>query len=67
MTYKVEYRGGITEKRNPQDSATPRIDDASATRVTDIPNEIEKYHALKEQGIITEEEFTAKKNQLLEI
>jgi hypothetical protein len=33
----------------------------------DIPAEIERYHDLKERGIITEEEFTTKKNQLLNI
>lgn len=33
----------------------------------DIPDQIRKYAALREEGILTEEEFAAKKKQLLSI
>ena len=48
-------------KRNPQlASAAPAAD-------SDIYTEIEKLHGLKEKGIITEDEFAAKKQSLLGI
>ncbi len=40
---------------------------AAAAAPTDAVAEIQKYKALMEQGVITEEEFTAKKRQLLGI
>lgn len=39
--------------------------DKNTERVADIPEQIEKLAALKEKGIITEEEFQAKKSELL--
>lgn len=33
----------------------------------DVPDQIRKYAALREEGILTEEEFAAKKKQLLDI
>ena len=40
---------------------------AATTASTDVVEEIQKYKALMEQGVITEEEFAAKKRQLLGI
>ena len=40
---------------------------AATTTSTDVVEEIQKYKALMEQGVITEEEFAAKKRQLLGI
>ncbi len=40
---------------------------APAARPTDDAAEIQKYAALKGQGLITEEEFEAKKRQILGI
>ncbi len=34
---------------------------------TDMAAEIEKLAALRDQGILTEEEFTAKKQQILDL
>lgn len=41
----------------------PIVDEAPSD--VDVAAQIEKFHALKEKGIITEEEFNAKKAQLL--
>lgn len=37
----------------------------SSISIQNVADELEKYRALKEQGVITEEEFQAKKEQLL--
>ncbi len=37
----------------------------SSISIQSVADELEKYRALKEQGVITEEEFQAKKEQLL--
>lgn len=42
-------------------------EDSSCTSSNDTAAEIERFHSLLEKGIITEEEFAAKKSQLLGI
>lgn len=46
----------------PQNAEQPKIAEQSTQ---DIPEQIEKLSALKEKGIISEEEFQAKKSELL--
>lgn len=46
----------IPDKNNPISSTNNNVSSA---------DELKKYNALKEQGVITEEEFQEKKNQLL--
>lgn len=43
----------------------PAVEEPAPPAALDCSAEIEKFFRLKEQGIITEEEFQAKKNQLL--
>ena len=42
-------------------------EDEKAVPVLSVPDEIRQYKALMDEGIITEEEFQAKKKQLLNI
>ncbi len=44
---------------------TPKLQTPPAQ--TDMVAEIEKLAALRDQGILTEEEFTAKKQQILDL
>ena len=48
----------------PQAGAAPR---RSAGAYVDVPAELKKYKELLDMGAITEEEFEAKKKQLLEL
>jgi membrane protease subunit (stomatin/prohibitin family) len=50
-----------------QAAAPPPPAAAPAPAETDEVSEIKKYAALKEQGLITDEEFEAKKKQILGI
>lgn len=47
--------------------STASNEPTSVTSSNDIASEIERFHALMEKGIITQEEFAAKKSQLLSI
>lgn len=64
--------GSIQQRRqnitpaNPKQEVAPN-EDSAYSAPTDTVAEIERYYKLKEQGIITEEEFSAKKAQLLSI
>lgn len=51
----------ISDKNSPQQIAS------SAAAGQSIADELKKYKELQEQGIITEEEFQAKKAQLLKL
>ena len=52
------------EKSEPQNMATPKAQ-PEAQESNDIVEEIRKYKALLDDGIITPEEFAAKKKQIL--
>lgn len=60
-----QWRRNATPSQPIQDATSP--DDSTCSASTDNASEIERYFNLKEQGIITEEEFSAKKAQLLGI
>lgn len=47
--------------------AAAQKQNALPTTSKDVPEELKKYKALLEQGVITEEEFEAKKAQLLKL
>lgn len=46
-------------------SAAPPLAEPAASPTNDIPAEIRRFAELRDQGIITEEDFNAKKQQLL--
>ena len=50
-----------------QDAQIAELQAQAAAAETDPAAEIQKYAALKEQGLITEEEFAAKKKAILGI
>lgn len=60
-----QWRQNIAPSQPVQCAASP--DDSACSASKDNASEIERYFSLKEQGIITEEEFSAKKAQLLGI
>ncbi len=58
--------------KNPDEMTNDELDEAINTAGIDLPDEepdymdeLEKLAGLKENGVITEEEFEAKKNQLM--
>ncbi|GHU42188.1 hypothetical protein FACS1894111_05680 [Clostridia bacterium] len=54
-------------QRNLQKVSEESSDSQVTDSVVDVAAEIQKFHDLKEKGIISEEEFTAKKEKLLEL
>lgn len=63
---KKQYEGFIAAKEL-IDKYLDESNDAKAVAPLSDAEEIQKYAHLRDQGIITEEEFTAKKKQLLGI
>lgn len=63
----------IVDRSNPMSRSVPvggtltRSPSASSLEGEDVVAQIQRFKALKDQGILTEEEFTAKKKQLLGI
>ncbi len=65
-----EVYGKIQKYRKdfkPKKTTEPTAPEPAKTNSTDVTEEIAKYFDLKEKGIITEEEFAAKKAQLLNL
>jgi putative oligomerization/nucleic acid binding protein len=63
-----EPQNGPPEDGQEQPSGQPeQQQDSSAPAQSDYAAELEQLAQLKEQGILTEEEFTAKKKQILGI
>ena len=63
-----EPHNGPPEDGQEQPSGQPeQQQDSSAPAQSDYAAELEQLAQLKEQGILTEEEFTAKKKQILGI
>ena len=57
----------IADLQAQQVAAAPQQAVAAAPAETDDAAEIQKYAALKDQGLLSEEEFAAKKKQILGI
>jgi hemolysin activation/secretion protein len=57
----------IAELQAQQTAPAPQQPVAAAPAEPDAAAEIQKYSALKDQGMLTEEEFAAKKKQILGI
>ncbi len=57
----------IAELQAQQTTPAPQQPVAAAPAEPDAAAEIQKYSALKDQGMLTEEEFAAKKKQILGI
>ena len=67
---EADQNAQIAELQAQQAPAAPQQPVAAAPAASAEPDpaaEIQKYAAMKEQGLITEEEFTAKKKQILGI
>lgn len=63
---EADQNAQIAELQAQQAAAAPQAA-AAAPAELDVAAEIQKYAALKDQGLITEEQFEAKKNQILGI
>jgi len=61
--YASQDQAAYDQQMAAQQAAAP----AAAPAELDVAAEIQKYAALKGQGLITEEEFEAKKKQILGI
>ena len=64
---EAEQNAQIAELQAQQPAAAPQQPVAAAPAEPDVAAEIQKYAALKDQGMLTEEEFAAKKKQILGI
>jgi len=64
---EADQNAQIAELQAQQQVAAPQQAAAAAPAPVDDAAEIQKYAALKGQGLITEEEFEAKKKQILGI
>ena len=65
-SYSKEQKNSIKEKYIPG-KAKKTVDSTNKTNNTDTSEEIRKFKALLDDGIITIEEFETKKKQLLEM
>ena len=64
---EAEQNAQIAELQAQQPAAAPQQPVPAAPAEPDVAAEIQKYAALKDQGMLTEEEFAAKKKQILGI
>ncbi len=64
---EADQSAQIAELQAQQAAAASQQAAPAAPAVPDDAAEIQKYAAMKEQGLITEEEFEAKKKQILGI
>ena len=60
----IAYQAAVTANTSPSTHVSEKVVEAPPAR--DIPAEIEKLADLKDKGIITDEEFQQKKQELLE-
>ena len=64
---KVAFPGAVEQAEGFPATAARAGTEPTSSAPVDTVTELQRYKALLEQGIITEEEFTAKKRQLLGI
>ncbi|MBO5278758.1 MAG: SHOCT domain-containing protein [Lachnospiraceae bacterium] len=64
---EIAFPGAPEQVVNPVGSAAVSSEESASAAAVDTVTEIQRFKALMDQGIITEEEFTAKKRQLLGI
>ena len=64
---KVAFPGAVEQAEGSPATAARAGTEPAPSAPVDTVTELQRYKALLEQGIITEEEFTAKKRQLLGI
>jgi hypothetical protein len=66
-THRLKDINGFIEyvRNNMGASASESLDKINQDELNDIPSQIKKLSSLKEEGILTEEEFDSKKKELL--
>ena len=67
-TFNQKYNAGIAPQYlQPTHPSPPRMTTPTVAPINrDLAEELQKLHALKEKGILTEEEFQARKAKLLQ-